>query len=192
LDAAKASSTPLPATQDIPQSGNDLTQLGQEQYNLELGIAASLGYAVFELSAGVKHDVLIFQAARYKDINVAGETYRYGVVVEATIIATTANLKVGATLPVIAANVQLTDDQASSEIAVRGFAPAQPITLPPWGSFDVDGYSAFQASVTQLQKDVLFNNEQIRPVLLATTNTPTLADPPKPGPRPLHWLHEHL
>jgi hypothetical protein len=131
----------LPSAELIPTSGDDLTQLTQEQYNLDLNLAESLGYAVFTLQAGVKHDVLIFQAPRFKDIYSGVHTYRYGVAVEATIIATTAHLNVWATLAAVAANVQLTEDQLPSsgyQIAKRCVVLEGPDQTYPLGHDEHD------------------------------------------------------
>ena len=88
-------------------TAEDLQQISQEQYSLDASTALSLGYSVATLAAQVSHDVLIFQAARYKDIDIQGQTYRFGVAIEAAIVVTTAKFQGALTLPVIAANVQL-------------------------------------------------------------------------------------
>jgi hypothetical protein len=162
-------------------TGGDLEQLSQEQYNLEESAALGLGYSVANLSAQSSHDVLIFQAARYKDINIQGQTYRFGVAIEATIVVATAKFQGALTLPVVAANVQLGMAAASSTLAVRGYLPKTPLELPTWGSFDVGSYADFQATVSKLQDSVLFDNANVSPVLLAATQ-PAPVSPPS-GPK---------
>jgi len=175
--AAAAQSPPAPTDADIPQSGSDLGELSQDEYNLEESGALTLGYSVANLSASGTHDVLIFQAARYKDVAIEDKTYRFGVAIEATIVVTTEKFQGNLTLPVVAANVQLSHATASSNLAVRGYLPQKPLHLPVWGSFDVGSYSDFQNTVSQLQDDVLFDNANIHPVLLATTQ-PAKGSPP--------------
>jgi hypothetical protein len=170
----------------IPQNGADLGELSQDEYNLEESAALSLGFSVATLEDSAKHDVLIFQAARFKDVAVQGATYRFGVSVEATIVVTTDKFQGSLTLPVVAANVQLSFAKASSTLAVRGYLPQanKPIHLPAWGSFDVGSYADFQAVVSKLQDAVLFDNDNIRPVLLATTEQPQQNAAGKAKP---HW-----
>jgi len=159
----------------IPEA-KGLDQLSQEEYNLEESAALSLGYSIATLAAQGSHDVLIFQVARYKDIGFQGQTYRFGVAIEATIVVTTTKFQGGLTLPVVAANVQMNFAAASSTLAVRGYLPQAPLQLPAWGSFDVGSYAEFQATVSKLQDNVLFDNPNIQPVLLAATQPPS-ADP---------------
>jgi hypothetical protein len=161
-------------------TGKDLEQLSQEQYNLEESTALSLGYSVVNLTAQGSHDVLIFQAARYKDIDIQGQTYRFGVAIEATVVVATVKFQGALTLPVVAANVQLNFAAASSILAVRGYLPQTALQLPAWGSFDVGSYTEFQATVSKLQDNTLFDNPNIRPVLLATTQPPPASPPVKP------------
>lgn len=161
-------------------TAEDLEQLAQEQYNLEESTALSLGYSVASLTAQGSHDVLIFQVARYKDIDIQGQTYRFGVAIEATVVVATAKFQGALTLPVVAANVQLNFAAASSILAVRGYLPQTALQLPTWGSFDVGSYTDFQATVSKLQDNTLFDNPNIRPVLLATTQPPAASPPVKP------------
>jgi len=170
-----------PATALIPgtpQDGGELGELAQEEYNLDETLALSLGFAVASVSGNGEHEVLVFQSARYKDVSFQGETYRFGVAIESTIVVNSTTFKGGLTLPAVAANVQLGFTSASSKLAVRGYIPTKPLTLPAWGSFDVGSYSAFQNTVSDLQT-VLFDNANIHPVLLATT-APPHPDAPKP------------
>jgi hypothetical protein len=78
----------------------------------------------------------------------------------------------------VAANVELGYATASSDLALRGYAftAQKPVTLPSWGSFDVDTYAGFQKAVDAIVATVLFDNENIKPVLLAT-DTPPAKDP---------------
>jgi hypothetical protein len=121
------------------------------------------------LAAQGSHAVLIFQAARYKDVPFQGQTYRFGVAIEATIVVTTAKFQGSLTPPVVAANVQLDFAAASSTLAVRGYLPQSPLKLPEWGSFDVASYAQYQAEISKLQDDILFDNPNIKPELLAAT-----------------------
>jgi hypothetical protein len=113
-----------------------------------------------------------------------GETYRFGVAVEATIHVTVDHFEGGLTLPTVAANVQLGYSAASSDLAVRGYAfgPAKTVAVPPWGSFSVDSYADFQKAVDAIVSSVLFDNDNIQPVLLATT-TPPINSPETQPPK---------
>ena len=140
-------------------------------------MAATLGFSVFSLSGSGQHDVLIFQVARYKDVANGGDTFRFGVAIEAVITVWVGKFQGNLTLPVVAANVQLSNSTASSDLAVRGYLPKAALHLPPWGSFDVGSYAEFQSTVSTLQDTILFDNDNIKPVLLATTR-------PVPGSAP--------
>lgn len=188
-----APAAPGPPQAAIPTAGADLLNLAQEQYNLEASAAATLGFSVFSLKPDVQHDVLVYQVARYKDVSdTSGATYRFGIAVEATIVVTVEKFEGGITLPSVAANVQLNHSTASSDLAVRGYAfPAgASVTLPAWGSFDVDSYTDFQKAVDAIVAQVLFDNENIHPVLLATTTAPTAA--PDVTPPPHRFVHDLL
>ena len=145
--------------------------MSQEQYNLDQSGAITLGFSVVSLAASGTHAILVFQIARYKDVADNGDTFRFGVAMEATITVNTAKFQGSLALPVVAANVQLGNATASSNLAVRGYLPQSPLHLPAWGSFDVGNYTDFQNTVSKLQDDILFDNKNIRPVLLATTKT---------------------
>ncbi|HEY4811909.1 MAG TPA: hypothetical protein VIH71_12710 [Solirubrobacteraceae bacterium] len=185
-----------PPSDQIPTTGADLTQLAQEQYNLDVSAAVTLGFSVVSLKADAKHDVLVYQVARYKDVSDAkGETYRFGIAVEATIQVTVDHFEGGLTLPTVAANVQLGYSSASSDLAVRGYAFSheKAVTVPPWGSFSVDSYAAFEKSIDEIVAAVLFDNDKIRPVLLATTTPPiNSADTTPPQHRFFYKLGEAL
>jgi hypothetical protein len=182
-EAAEPARAPQPS--GIPQAGSELTDLSQENYNLEASAAVTLGFSVVSLKANVEHDVLVYQVARYKDV--AGEdgtTFRFGVAVEATIVVTVEKFEGGLTLPAVAANVQLGHATASSDLAVRGygFTPESAVTLPAWGSFDVDSYTDFQKAIDSIVAKVLFDNPNIHPVLLATTAPPSASPDTTPPP----------
>jgi hypothetical protein len=193
---AAAPAPPGPPEAAIPKAGSDLLNLAQEQYNLEASAAATLGFSVFTLKPNVQHDVLVYQVARYKDVSdTSGATFRFGIAVEATIVVTVEKFEGGITLPSVAANVQLDHSTASSDLAVRGysFPPGASVTLPAWGSFDVDSYTDFQKAVDAIVAQVLFDNDNIHPVLLATTTAPTTApDVSPPEHRFLYKLGERL
>ena len=57
---------------EIPKDGHDLPELGQYQFHLSFDEAASLGYAVAKLDEEYKHEVILFQAARFKDLSMRG------------------------------------------------------------------------------------------------------------------------
>ena len=73
------------------------------------------------------------------------------------------------TLAAVAASVQLSYANATSSLFVRGYLPQTALILPEWGEFDVGAYSKFQQTVSGLQSVILFDNDNIRPQLLATT-----------------------
>jgi hypothetical protein len=172
-----------------PEDGAALHELAQEQYSLDVSAAATLGFSVVSLKGDDEHKVLVYQVARYKDLtDTHGATYRFGIAVEATIVATVAHFEGGLTLPTVAANVQLGYSNASSDLAVRGYAftPQLSVTLPAWGSFDVGAYADFQKSVDAIVSKVLFDNGNIKPVLLATTTAP-IDSPEITPPHKRHW-----
>jgi hypothetical protein len=168
---------------------HELDQFSQEQYNLNDSMALSLGYSLFSLSDNANHVLLVFQAARFKDLVSEGETYRFGVAIEAAITVTTNSFKGGLTLPVVAANVQLNFASASSEVSLRGYRPppSSPPILPTWGSFDVSSYTDFQEAISKMQQNVLFDDNNIVPVLIATTSAPATVEAPA-GSRK-HWYN---
>ena len=153
----------------IPENGHDLPELGQYQFHLSFDEAASLGYAVAKLDEEHSHEVILFQAARFKDISHDGATFRYGVAVEAIITVSVIKGDGSVTLAAVAASVQLSNANATSSLFVRGYLPQAALILPAWGEFDVGAYSKFQETVSELQSTVLFDNDNIRPQLLATT-----------------------
>jgi hypothetical protein len=59
---------PGPPSDQIPTTGADLTQLAQEQYNLDVSAETTLGFSVVSLKADAKHDILVYQVARYTDV----------------------------------------------------------------------------------------------------------------------------
>jgi hypothetical protein len=153
----------------IPKDGHDLPELGQYQFHLSFDEAASLGYAVAKLDEEHKHEVILFQAARFKDISHERATFRYGTAVEAIITVSVTKGDGSVTLAAVAASVQLSYANATSSLSVRGYLPQAPLVLPEWGEFDVGAYSKFQQTVSDLQSKILFDNDNIRPQLLATT-----------------------
>lgn len=154
---------------DMPENGHDLPEIGQYQFHLSFDEAASLGYAVAKLDEEYKHEVILFQAARFKDLSHERVIFRYGVAVEAIITVSVMKGDASITLAAVAASVQLSYANATSSLFVRGYLPQSPLILPEWGEFDVGAYSKFQQTVTELQSAVLFDNDNIRPQLLATT-----------------------
>jgi hypothetical protein len=153
----------------IPKDGHDLPELGQYQFHLSFDEAASLGYAVAKLDEEHKHEVILFQAARFRDLSHERATFRYGVAVEAIITVSVIKGDGSVTLAAVAASVQLSNANATSSLFVRGYLPQAEIALPEWGEFDVGAYSKFQQTITELQSKILFDNDNIRPQLLATT-----------------------
>ena len=141
---------PEPKAPDV----QELDQFSQEQYNLNDSMALSLGYSLFNLSDDADQVLLVFQAARFKDLVSEGETYRFGVAIEAAITVITNSFKGGLTLPVVAANVQLNFASASSELSLRGYRPppSGPPMLPTWGSFDVSNYTDFQGTISKCNR----------------------------------------
>jgi hypothetical protein len=155
---------------DIPSDGQDLPELGQYQYHMSFDEAASLGFPVARLDEQYRHEVLLFQAARFKDISSEnGATFRYGVALEAMITVSVIKGDLTATVAAVAAAVQLSTANASSSLFVRGYLPQAPLVLPDWGEFDVGAYSKFEETISTLQSQILFDNANIRPQLLATT-----------------------
>jgi hypothetical protein len=90
---------------------------------------------------------------------------------------------------------QLGYSSASSDLAVRGYAfsPDKAVTVPSWGSFSVESYGAFQKAVDSIVASFLFDNDNIRPVLLATSAPPVHSpDTAPPGHRFFYKLGEAL
>ena len=124
---------PAALTNLIPTNGHDLPELGQYQFHLSFDEAASLGYAVAKLDEEHSHEVILFQAARFKDISHEGATFRYGVAVEAIITVSVIKGDGSVTLAAVAASVQLSYANATSSPGERRVKSAR-MKYAPFGT----------------------------------------------------------
>lgn len=160
-DALAASLPPAPAPDDL---GN----LEQENYQLEVNAAISLGFPIATLSSNLSHAALLLGSTRYKDvIGPDGHVYRFGVALRALIVVSSAKIDCALTAPIVAAKVQLNAAEASAQMLVQGYKGQ--LTLPAWQDFDLDSYSAYMKAVSDIQAKIMGNPDNIAPELLGTS-----------------------
>lgn len=164
-----ADSPDFPAATKAPEApkGPDLRDGGQENYVLSESLAAKLGFSLGDISSSIKHQVLVFGASRWKDIQADGHTFRFGAAIRAVIVVTDASVDLDLTPAIVAANVQLGRATASATMEVRGYKGA--LRLPRWESFDVESHAKYQECVSDLQDKLLGVDADLDPELLATT-----------------------
>jgi len=102
---------------------------------------------------------------------VSGEhTYRFGVALRAIVVVSDIKGSGALTLPVVAAKVELEGARASAQLLIRGYkGNALGDLLPAWQSFGVDAYGQYMKSVSDLQKAIMGDEQNVQPELLATT-----------------------
>jgi hypothetical protein len=162
-----------------PPKPEDLDNLEQEIYQLEVNAAVSLGFPVATLSTDLKHAVLVLGVTRYKDvIGTDGHVYRFGVALRAVITVTSTEINFQLTLPTVAAKVQLGDTWASARLMVQGYRGLLGSALPSWQDFDVESYGQYIQKVSELQTKVLDETTNIVPELLGTSAVAPAAGPP--------------
>jgi hypothetical protein len=100
-DVHAAAGTPAPAAPDA----GELDNWAQESYSLSVSAAASLGFPLGNISAGLQRDALMFGTSRWIDIASGEHTYRFGVALRAIVVVSDIKASGALTLPVVAAKV---------------------------------------------------------------------------------------
>jgi hypothetical protein len=173
--AGLGSDVEMPA---VPEAA-DLDNWAQEAYSLDVSAAASLGFPVGSLTAGIQHQALMFGSSRWKDVVSGDRTYRFGVALRALVVVTDIKGSGDLTLPIVAAKVEIEGAHASAQLLVRGYQGGDLAgLLPNWQSFGVDSYAQYMSAVSDLQKAIMGDASNIQPELLATT----VFDPKVPAP----------
>jgi hypothetical protein len=160
-----------------PPTVDQLADWSQENYVLDVSVAATLGFPVGSLTASHQHQSLLFGVSRWVDLDTAdGHVYRFGVALRALVTVTQIQGDGALTLPVVAAKVELERARASAQLLVRGDkGDALGGMLPQWQSFGVDSYAAYMQAVSDIQAKVMSDSANLAPQLLATTVvSPTL------------------
>lgn len=164
--AGLGTGTEIPAAPDV----NDLDNWAQEAYSLSVSAASNLGFPVGNITAAFKREALMFGSSRWKDVSSGEHTYRFGVALRAIVVVSDIKGSGALTLPVVAAKVELEGARASAQLLVRGYkGDALGALLPAWQSFGVDAYGQYMKSVSDLQKEIMGDAQNIQPELLATT-----------------------
>jgi hypothetical protein len=164
--AGLAPGTDVPAAPEV----NDLDNWSQEAYSLSVSTASDLGFPVGNITASFKREALMFGSSRWKDVVNGGHTYRFGVALRAIVVVSDILGSGALTLPVVAAKVELEGARASAQLLVRGYkCNALGDLLPAWQSFGVDAYGQYMKSVSDLQKEIMGDAQNVVPELLATT-----------------------
>ncbi|GAB2722785.1 hypothetical protein ACX801_20930 [Arthrobacter bambusae] len=154
-------------------SVDELTGWEEENYQLSLNAALSLGFPVAAVNGSASSQILIYGVSRFKDIDwTDGNTYRYGVALRVLIHVLNLKGDVSLTLPMIAAKVQIGEAEAMASVVVKGYKGT--MKMPGWQSFDVTAYSDFQKAVSDLQDQLVNDKADIVPDLLASTAAKTL------------------
>jgi hypothetical protein len=164
--AAKATGQPI----SVPTAPAvaELANWEQENYELTANGALTLGFPVASVRAGVKSQVLIFGTSRWKDVDSDdGHVYRYGVSLRVVVQIRDYKGDGSLTIPVVAAKVQLETAKATAGLVVRGYKGA--LQLPSWESFDMASYADYRSAVSEIQKTITSDEQNIEPELLATT-----------------------
>lgn len=164
-----------PGDSPVAPSADDLDQADAENFVLDFNMSAQLGFPVADLGVTTGHKVLLVGDARYKDVTVGPDTYRFGVALRAIIRVTDIQPKANLTLPAVAASVQLGLAEAAGELVVRGYRGD--LKFPSWQSFNVEAYAEYQQEVSKLADAVFSDRANQSPVLLQST----VIDPTLPG-----------
>jgi hypothetical protein len=162
----------LPPGHQMPTTpaADELGDWTQENYNVDVSVAANLGFPIGNLTGSVQHDALMFGVSRWTDVVSDKHTYRFGVALRALVVVLDIKVSGGLTLPVVAAKVEIEGARASAQLMVRGYVGSDlGGLLPTWQSFGVDSYAQYMAAVSSLQKVILSDAANIQPELLATS-----------------------
>jgi hypothetical protein len=155
-----------------PPSADLLRDWSQETYDMEASVAASLNFAIGQVSTSYSRRVLVFESSRSRDVEADGHTYRFGVALRVVVEVDGLKAEGGLTLPVVAAKVDLEGARATSRLSVRGYKGDDlAALLPTWTSFGVDQYAGYMKAISALQDKIMANSAAIDPELLATTAT---------------------
>jgi hypothetical protein len=167
-----------------------LSSLTQESYQLSGKLTAKLGFPIASLDTDNDFRVMLFGVMRYVDeIDENQHTYRFGVAIRVLLEIFGASAKADLTLPVIAAHAELGMVSASAQLLIYGYAGDLATSLPNWQSFDVDSYADYLGKVNELQRKILGDTANIRPVLLSSTQASALKDPGDDFSRHGHRTH---
>jgi hypothetical protein len=156
--------------EEVPAApaAEELDNWQQENYDMSVNGALSLGFPVASVDARVKSQVLVFGVSRWKDVESAsGHVYRYGVSLRAVIQIRDYKADGSLTIPVVAAKVQLEGAKATASLVVRGYKGK--LALPHWDSFDVTSFGEYQKAISAIQDQITSDAENMEPELLATT-----------------------
>jgi hypothetical protein len=162
----------LPPGHQMPTTpaADELGDWTQENYNVDVSVAANLGFPIGNLTGSIQHDALMFGVSRWTDVVSDKHTYRFGVALRALVVVLDIKVSGGLTLPVVAAKVEIEGARASAQLMVRGYVGSDlGGLLPTWQSFGVDSYAQYMAAVSSLQKVILSDTANIQPELLATS-----------------------
>ena len=160
LIAPEPSAIPRPA---------DLALWEQESYELTAEVAVTLGFPLWGIDSKTDVRVMIFGVSRYADVESGGHTFRYGTAIRVLLEIIDSENMAKATLPAIAAQVQLNALQANSQLLVSGYVGNISADLPAWQPFDVQTYSDYMASINKLQGLIFGDTANMRSVLLSST-----------------------
>jgi hypothetical protein len=154
----------------VVPAADELDNWAQEAYSLDVSAAASVGFPVGSISAGVQRDALMFGSSRWKDVVSGERSYRFGVALRALVVVSDIKGSGTLTLPIVAAKVELEGARASAQLLVRGYTGSDlGGLLPTWQSFGVDSYAQYMSAISDLQKAIMGDAGNIQPELLATT-----------------------
>jgi hypothetical protein len=182
----------LPSNHEMPTvpSAGELSDWTQENYAVDVSMAADLGFPIRSVGASIQHDALIFGVSRWKDVVSNQHTYRFGVALRALVVVSDIKVSGGLTLPVVAAKVELEGARASAQLMVRGYVGSDlGGLLPTWQSFGVDSYAQYMTAVSSMQKAILSDAANIQPELLATTVFSRQAADPAEAVGSVYGLH---
>jgi hypothetical protein len=168
---ALAGGTGVVVTAPTPPNVDQLASWSQENYQLDVKAAASLGFPVGHLSGELQHDMYIFGTSRWADVDSGdGHVYRFGVSLRVLVKVERDKFIGDVALPFIAANVELERATASAQLVIRGYNSATlGKLLPAWQSFSVDSYSSYMTAISAIQEEIMANDANVLPQLLATT-----------------------
>jgi hypothetical protein len=176
--------TPQPPTVD------ELSNWSQEAYSLDVNTATTLGFPLGNIGATYRRQALMFGVSRWKDLAASGETYRFGVALRAVIVVSDLRGPINLTLPVVAAKVELDGARATAQLLVRGYkGKTLGEALPQWQTFGVDAYAQYMKSVSDIQKLIMEDEENIVPELLATTLISSSVPPATAAVGTVYALH---
>jgi hypothetical protein len=165
-----------PAEGTIPQNAGELTHTEQESYELHGDVAAKLGFPVFSINIADRYTVVAFVVSRFVDVPAkdGSSVHRYGVAIRALLEIYSTNIDGDLTAATIAAQAQLGRISARAQLAVHGYCGDLSSELPVWESFNVDAYAGYMTAVSNLQRSVLGDSQNIKPVLIGSTLASTI------------------